>query len=228
MAAKIAAGTKTMDRTVQGVIAAVLAVVILAVAAYGSYLPLRKAELFISTLGSFQSQPPTSLQDFEGRLSTPLDYPSPIGQEELVRNTANSILGILQRGVGPTSTVMALVDFVQGYYDPIIARGKGMSFGQDLYLEGAMNELAFVATGEGSFLNATRQYYSEGVGLGPNRPQSLYGLFDVYRASGDATDAIAVGQKILSNWPSDQNVQAVLGSLLQQSHATSSQGVQAK
>ncbi len=225
---RIIVNANTMDRTVKGTIATALAIIILAVAAYGSYLPLRKAELFINTLGSFQSQPPTSLQDFEGRLAAPLDYPSPIGQEELVRNTANSVLGLLQRGVGSTSTVAAIVGFVQSYYDPIIARGKGMSFGQDVYLEGAMNELAFAGTEDTSFLNAAKQYYLEGLALGPNRPQTLYGLFGLYRASGDTTDAIAIGQKILSNWPSDASVQAALGSMLSQSQATSSRGVQTK
>jgi hypothetical protein len=81
-----------------------------------------------------------------------------------------------------------------------------MSFGQDLYLEGAINEIAFAETGDPTYLAAAQKWYSEGVTLGPNRPQSLYGLFDVYRAEGDSTDTIAVGTTILRNWPADTRI----------------------
>ena len=85
-----------------------------------------------------------------------------------------------------------------------------MSFGQDLYLEGAINEIAFAETGNPTYLAAAQKWYSEGVALGPNRPQSLYGLFDVYRAESDATDTIAVGTTILRNWPTDTNIQQAM------------------
>lgn len=211
---------KTMDRTYKTTIAAAIALCILAVAAYGSYMPMRKAQIFIGTLQSFQAQPPTSLQDLESRLSAGLDYPAPIGQEELVRNTANSILGLVQRGTDATTTAQ-LVGFLNNYYDPILARGKGMSFGQDVYLEGVVNEVAFARTGNQNYLASSLQYYREGNALGPNRPQPLYGLFDVYRAAGDVTDTQAVAQKILANWPTDQSIAPALAQFLISAKASS-------
>jgi hypothetical protein len=85
-----------------------------------------------------------------------------------------------------------------------------MSFGQDLYLEGAINEIAFANTGSPTYLAAAQKWYAEGVTLGPNRPQALYGLFDVYRAENDTTDTIAVGTTILRNWPTDTNIQQAM------------------
>jgi len=202
-----------MDRTLKGTIAVVISAFILFVAVYGSYMPMRKAQMFIGTLQSFQTQPPTSLQNLEDRLSIPLDYPSPIGQEELVRNTANSVLSLIQRGTDATTTA-ALINFLDGYYDPIIAQGRGMSFGQDVYLEGAVNEIAFVRTGDPSYLGKSLQYYRQGNALGPNRPQPLYGLFDVYRTIGDVTDTQATAQKILTNWPMDQSIPGALAQFL--------------
>jgi len=201
------------DRTYQRVIAIIIVAAIFGVALYGSYMPMRKAQMFIATLQDLQTSPATSLQDLETRLSTPLDYPSPIGQEELVRNMANSVLSFVQQSNDPSSTA-ALVGYLNSYYDPILAVGKGMSFGQDLYLEGAINETAFAGTGDPTYLAAAQQWYSEGVALGPNRPQSLYGLFDVYRAEGDATDTIAIGNKILTNWPSDAQIQQAMQEFL--------------
>jgi hypothetical protein len=195
------------DRTYQRVVAIIIVAAIFGIAAYGSYMPMRKAQMFITTLQALQTQQgqATSLQDLENKLSVPLDYPSPIGQEELVRNMANSVLSFVQQGGDATSTA-ALVGYLNSYYDPILNGGKGMSFGQDLYLEGAINEIAFATTGDPSYLVAAEKWYSEGVALGPNRPQSLYGLFDVYRASGDATDTIAIGTTILHDWPSDTRI----------------------
>jgi len=199
------------DRTYQKVVAIILVAVIFGVAIYGSYLPLRKAQIFIATLQGLQTQQgaATSLQDLENKLSVPLDYPSPIGQEELVRNMANSVLSFIQQGGDATSTA-DLIGYLNSYYDPILNTGKGMSFGQDLYLEGAINEIAFAGTGNPAYLVQAEKWYGEGVADGPNRPQSLYGLFDVYRAEGNASGTIMIGDKILQDWPSDTRIQAAL------------------
>jgi len=194
-----------MDRTVKQVIAVVVSLGILGISVYGSYLPMRKAEIFISTLQSLSAEPVSSLNELQQRLSMPLDYPSPIGQEELVRNTANNILGFISQSGDATSTAF-LVSFLNSYYNPIIARGKGMSFGQDLYLMGAVNETAFAHTGNPAYIEGAQKYYEEAVALGPNRPQALYGLFDIYRAEGNVQSTTAIGEKILSNWPTDASV----------------------
>lgn len=202
------------DRTYKITAAVIIVAIILGISVYGSYLPMRKAQMFIATLQNLQSSPATSLQDLESRLSVPLDYPSPIGQEELVRNMANSVLAFVQQGPDPTSTAN-LIGFMNSYYDPILNSGKGMSFGQDLYLEGAINEVAFAETGNQTYLQAAEKWYGEAVADGPNRPQALYGLFDVYRASGNTSGTIAIGERILQNWPSDIQIQQALMQYLQ-------------
>lgn len=194
-----------MTRITKQVIAVIASLGIVAVAFYGSYLPMRKAQIFITTLQSLQASPVSSLNELTARLAVPLNYPSPIGQEELVRNTANNILGFVSQGADPTSTAV-LISFLKGYYDPIINQGKGMSFGQDLYLMGAINELAYVHSGNPAYLAGAEKYYEMGVQLGPNRPQSLYGLFDVYRAEGNVASTTAIAEKILANWPTDTSV----------------------
>ena len=190
------------DRMYKKLTGVIIVALIFAVAVYGSFLPLRKGQAFIGTLQKIQTTPPSSLQDLESRLSDPLNYPSPIGQEELVRNVANSVLAFIQQSPDATSTAQ-LIGFLRSYYDPIITRGKGMSFGQDIYLEGAINEIAFVETKDPTYLRDSIMSYQEASVLGPNRPQALYGLFDDYRAANDATNTLAVASKILANWPSD-------------------------
>jgi hypothetical protein len=211
-----------MQRITKQVIAGIVTLFVLFMAVYGSYLPMRKAEMFITVLQSMQTKPLTSLGDLEGRVSPPLDAPSPIGQEELVRNLANSVLGFVQNNKD-ASTTAELMSFLHSYYDPILARGRGMSFGQDLYLMGATNEIAFVNVGDPAYLAASKQYYSEANMLGPNRPQALYGLFDVYRFGNDVPDVESTAQRILTDWPSDQTVRAGLAQFMQ-SEASSTPG----
>ncbi len=201
--------TNMEDRTYRITAAIIIVALIFGVALYGSYLPMRKAQMFIATLQGLQTTPATSLQDLESRVSIPLDYPSPIGQEEIVRNMANSVLAFVQQGADPTSTAQ-LIGFLNGYYAPILDSGKGMSFGQDVYLEGAINEIAFAETGDPTYLAAAKKWYTEAHALGPNRPQALYGLFDVYRAANDSSDTIAIAKQILANWPGDVRVQQAM------------------
>lgn len=194
------------DRTYQKTVAVIIVLVILGIAAYGSFLPMRKSQFFIATLQSLQQQPPTSVDDLKQRISPPLDYPSPVGQEELVRNVGNSVLGFVQSSHDKASIDLFL-GFLDGYYKPIVDRGKGMSFGQDLYILGAAHELAFANTGEPAYLELSRKYFEEAVALGPNRPQGLYGLLDVTRIMGDVTTTLQTAQTILTNWPTDERVQ---------------------
>ena len=219
--------TITMDTTVKRTIAVAVSILILGVSVYGSYLPLRKAQMFITTLQGLQTNPVSSLQDLENRVTTPLDYPSPIGQEELVRNLANSVLGFVQQGSGATSTA-EIVGFLNSYYDPILDRGKGMSFGQDLYLEGAINEIAFAETGGSTYLADAQKYYEEARADGPNRPQALFGLFDVYRAEGNVTGTIQVGDTILNNWPAETSVSTTLQQFLQEASVITATGTKKK
>ncbi len=202
-----------MSRTAKQLIAIVAAALLLVVAWWGSYTPMRKAQTFIATLQSFQTQPANSLQDLEQRLAVPLDYSAPIGQEELVRNMANNVLGFVQRS-GDATTTDALISFLRSYYDPILVRGRGMSFGQDLYIMGAIMETAYTRTQDPKYIVAAQDYYEEANRLGPNRPQALYGLFDVYRFQGNVASATAVAEKVLSQWPTDTKIKEGLEELL--------------
>lgn len=201
-----------MSSTLKKILGVLFSAFILSVAYYGSYLPLNKSEAFISALRSMQSI--KSLADFEQTFSAPLNMPSPIGQEELVRNTTNIVLNLVQQSNNP-DVVEKAIDFIESYYNPIIDRGRGMSFEQNLYVLGAVNESAFVKTKQARFLGDSEKYYSKGLELGPKRPQFLYGLYDVYRIEGNVDGVKAIAAQILSQWPEDERVSASFAEFLQ-------------
>jgi len=193
------------------IIALASSIFILFVAYYGSYLPLRKSQVFIATLQGLSSI--RSFNDFDNAVSVPLRLSSPIGQEELVRNTGNIVLNLVSNGQNP-EVMKAAVDFLESYYKPIIDSGHGMSFSQNLYILGIINQAGLIGTGEARYFEAAKNYYSEGLRLGPKRPQFLYGMFDVYRAENNVEKAKEIATQILNEWPSDDRVRKGIDDLI--------------
>ena len=85
-----------------------------------------------------------------------------------------------------------------------------MSFEQDLFIVGTMNEIAYLKTQDQKYLEGAQRYFEEGHELGPERPQFLYSLLDVYRLKKDIPRAIEVAQKILTLWPNDERLKNML------------------
>ncbi len=200
-----------MKHTARYIIASVLSILIIATWYVGSYEPFQKSQIFIRVLSlknGFQS-----VQELEDTFSGALDYPSPIGQEELVRNTGSYVLNFAQQS-NDAGVIIPLVQYTTRYFDPIIARGRGMSFGQDLYLLGVLNEVTLVKTKDPKYLQAAEGYYAKALELGPKRPQSLFGMFDVYRFAGDAAGAKRIADQILAQWPTDTKTKDALDAFL--------------
>ena len=203
-----------MNPDIKKAIAVSAAIFILLVAYYGSYLPMRKSTIFIDTMQS--SYKIKTISDFESMFSVPLDYASPIGQEELVRSMANTINGSIQNVADPKA-LNELVNYAEKYYAPIVARNKGMSFGQDIYLLGVMNEVAFLKTKEPKYLQAAEKYFKMELALGPKRPQGLYGLLDVYRIGGNIDEFKKIASQVLSQWPSDTRIADLINQTIKSS-----------
>lgn len=202
-----------MTPVIKKTIAAVLSGGVLVILYYGTFLPLRKSQQFIGTLNNLGSA--RSIDDFQERLSVPLDAPSPIGQEELVRNASNVIMNLMQQSDTEAETIALMLEYLDRYYSPILDRGKGMSFGQNLYIAGVIYEFAAVKTKNPDYLARSKEYFLRGLELGPNRPQSLYGLLDIYRLEGNAAQTRTIAERILELWPEDGRVRDLLNNMPQ-------------
>lgn len=197
------------DRTPQKIIAVACTVGLVAIAYIGSYLPYQKSSGFISSMQLFGTV--RSWDDLQAIMAAPLDAPSPIGQEELVRNSSNVIVNLVRAVGGPNKIdiIHRAMVFMGNYYGPILAKGRGLNFTQNLYVFSSLNEEAYVATNDPAYLAAAEKYLTEGLSLSPNRPQFLYGLFDVYRLEHNRAAAERTREKILELWPNDQQVRGI-------------------
>lgn len=201
-----------MEGIIKKIIAILVSVFILSVAYYGNFLPLHMSRTFIATLRDLQSI--KSLEEFESTMSVPLDIPSPVGKEELIRNMASIVMNLLQQNDKP-EVMKEAIRFLDHYYDPIIARGVGMSFEQNLYVLGTINQLVFVRTHDENYFLKTKKYYEQGLALGPKRPQFLYGVFDIYRTEGNVEKSQEVADQILAQWPDDQRIRDGMAKFLE-------------
>lgn len=199
-----------MNDTLKKIIAGVATVTIGILAWYGSYLPLSKSLAFIQALGSAPRV--HSWDDFKQTFSVPLDIPSPVGQEELVRNLGNTLIGIIGDNKNPQLAVEAL-GYIKQYYDPIVQAGRGINFDQNLYILGALNETALRQTRDSQYLREAEKYYEEGLALSPTRPQFLYSLLTLYQVDGKIDKAKKIAEQIVHQWPDDTKTKALLTTL---------------
>src|SRR3989338_7256236 len=104
-----------MNHQIKKVIAASATIFILFIGYYGSYLPMRKSMAYIEAMKSTSKI--KTIGDFKSTFDIPLKYPSPIGQEELVRSMANTTNGSIQ-GVSDPRIVDELMSYTEKYFEP--------------------------------------------------------------------------------------------------------------
>ena len=196
-----------MNQSAKHIIAVSLGIVILAIGIYGNYLPWRKSVAYVSA--SQKATSAKSLDELKKIFTPALKLNSPIGQPELVRNLANSLMSVVRSTDNP-ELIDASLKFLAEYYNPIIEKGSGMSFGQDLYLVGVIHEISAIQSKNPVYLDVSEQAFLSGVEASPNRPQYLYGLMDVYRFKQDGDRFKSVADKILENWPNDERTRKLV------------------
>ncbi|MBS3903231.1 MAG: tetratricopeptide repeat protein [Anaplasmataceae bacterium] len=193
-------------------IALVAAAIAIASVYYGSYLPLQKSQAFINTLRNMDRM--TTLDEVIRNFDQVFSISSPIGQEELIRHFANiAAQTVQQHGAQNPDLTRQIVQYLEEEYEPIISRGRGMSFTQNLFLLGAVNHAAFIQTKDPAYLERAISLFEEGRELSPDRPQFLYQLFGAYQIAGQKEKAIEVGERIIELWPNDENIKKGLEQL---------------
>ena len=198
------------DSLLKQIIAIIAVIFIAYVMYYGTYLPYAKSTAFIQFLENQNNI--HSLGEYLQAAAVPLDINSPVGQEELVKNTGSNIISIIQNIQDATITT-DLVNFIGRYYKPILRHPDGLNFAQNLLIWGTINEYAGFATKNPTEIETALQAFIEGLQLSPDRPQFLYSLFQMYQALRENSQAILVGKEILKNWPNDTQTAKALAQL---------------
>jgi len=202
-----------MNQLPKQIIAISTSFFILVMIFYGSYLPYKKSKTFISSLNALRSEQIRSFEQLDKIISSSLKINSPIGQEELVRQFLGIFSEFIIQNKDP-EVIDALLKYIKIYSDPILNRGKGLSFNQNLYLATNLYLTTYQQTKNNQYLKEAKKYIELSYSLGPKRPQALYPLFDIYRLEDNIEKAKEIGNQILTYWPDDESLKEVYDELL--------------
>jgi len=176
-----------------GIILAVLSIV------FGGIMPIEKSSLYISGLKQVSGM--RSTQEFKNTFATALNYPSPIGQEEVSKYLQSDILGIISQNKNEP-VGRDLVTFMEPYISEDNAR--------HLIAMGEMYGTLWNNFRKETDFQKAVGYYLKAYAIGPKLPPILYGIFSLYRAHGDMAQMKKFGNEILGYWPDDTNIKNAL------------------
>ena len=167
---------------------------------FGSYLPLVKAQRFISALRA----PIQSIGDFKNNFNHAFDFYSPIGDEEAFKFLSSHTLRLISLKGQPEEVMREVVTYIEP--------------------QAFMNDVRHLLNLASIYVTLWRQYdndadfqkaityYEQILAIGPKLPHALYGLLDLYRLKGDTEKMREISEIILKYWPNDERVKQVLES----------------
>jgi len=170
---------------------------------FASYLPLRKSQRFIRVLRGMGSV--RTVGDFTSTLESALAFPSPVGQEEVVKFAAGNVLEVISQQGQQENAARKIVDYIEPYMFKNDVR--------HLLTLAQMYEVLWKHYGHEEDFAKAEYYYRQGLSVNPTIPPLLYGLLSLYNEHRDREKLAEVATTILANWPDDARVQQLLFTL---------------
>lgn len=202
-----------MNPTIKKSIAFLFTVFILFLMYFGAYRPLKKSQLYIQAMVALQSGKIKSVKDFTDKFNSALKFYSPIGQDEVVSYYTGGILANVINQQANPQVVEVLIKDVEQWIEPIVKKGKGFGYSQNLYNFAMIYELAAEKLKSAEYLQKSVDLFYEGLKNSPNRKLFLKGLFSVCQLTGDNEKLKEIGEIILRFWPEDREIKEALGKL---------------
>lgn len=177
----------------------ILASVIIILASYfliwGAVLPWNMAGNYIDALRSAR-QEKISLDGFVDLFSGVLNYPSPVGQEEVVKFLSGDLKGMVANQEEPVAR--ALADFIDPYLFKTDVR--------HLLTRAEINYTLWKRFNKQEDFIKTAEAYQEAGKIGTFLPQPLYGLYNIFLEGGQKDLAQRTGKEILRLWPTETRI----------------------
>lgn len=191
----------------------VMVIVIIVIAIYfGSFLPLRKSQSLVRAMRSVGAA--RTVDDLEKILSQSLDFYSPVGQDESMRQVATLISDVLTRQKDfPREIADELLNFSVKYFNPVIESGYGGNLSRNFVILGQIYQVAGFRYNDSAYFEKAVDYYKQGLIYSPNRPQFLYNLFNIYLNQKNFASAKEIGEQITRYWPNDNKIKEELNKI---------------
>ncbi len=171
---------------------------------FGSYLPFKKSQRYITALRTVQARNVHSIQDFEQTFNYALLFYSPVGDEEVAKFLSNDIARIVSQENQQEAVRRELIRYIEDVMDKNNVR--------HLLTLGEMYRVLWSTYHRQEDYQKVEGYYRKALTLGPDLPPVLYNVFDLYRSHNDLENALLIAKKIFSLWPDDVKIKTFLDS----------------
>lgn len=179
------------------VVSTLLIILTLAGIIWGAIFPFTKARMYMEAFNVELA----SVGDFVNVFEAVIDFPSPVGDEEVTR----LLSGVVERAL--------LTDIPEEVASALVRYWESKAYKNNprhlLAAASLYQNLWYRYKGEEYFEKAERYYLIVEL-FSPNLPQALYSLFEMYRGIEDEDKIREYGEKILSFWPQDERVRDFL------------------
>lgn len=164
---------------------------------FGSVRSFIKGRKYIDALG--EKKQITSVEEFKSVFKEVLEYKAPLSDDEIVKFISGDVIDMISGGKQQEEVVRELLSFIEEYIDEkdaihLLNTGRSYHF---LWIQYGQKEEDF---------KKAEEYYTKVLDFAPKLPPALYGILDLYRASGNAEKAKEYGERILKLWPEDTRV----------------------
>lgn len=202
-----------MSTTFKQLIATIIVITAIGMAYFGAYLPLRKGQMQIDAVINLQSGKVRNIDDLNGLFNPVLDFYSPIGQDELTQYYLGILINIINQQT-EKQVIDVLIKQAEGRMAPILEKGTGFSFNQNLYTFGSIYKIAALKFHDLDYYQKAINIFQMGLKYSPNRSIFLKGLFELYSANkDDQTKALEIGKTILEYYPNETKVREFVESM---------------
>ncbi len=192
-----------MNTIVKKTIIAIFIVVVFVGLYFGAYLPYKKANAFITTIHLLQSV--ESVDELKYRFDEVLNINSPVARDEVAGFTLNQLTNLIRNGLSEEVGGL-IVGYAEEIARPILADPQSPELTKTILKMGIVYQTAWSVYENKVYAEAAENLYLRGLEVSPDRPQFLYGLFDLYLSEGRVREAIEVGEQITAIWPADSLV----------------------
>jgi tetratricopeptide (TPR) repeat protein len=182
-------------------IIAISATIVILIAMYlGSFLPLRKSQIYIKAMFNFQSGKVHSVEDFVGLFGSALNFYSPIGQDEVVSYYSGILANVINQQ-NNEQVIEILLKESEKWMEPILKAQKGFVFNQNLYNFAVVYKIAGLKFKNEIYYQKSLDLFNEGLKYSPNRLIFLGGLYELYQAKGDNEKMKEISEIVLKYYP---------------------------
>ncbi len=167
---------------------------------FGAYLPLRKAQLYISALNEVRNV--RTMEGFREMFLKAFAFYSPIGDEEMAKFFGNDTINIVLQQKQNEAVAREFVAFTK----PFLMKNNV----RHLIILSNLHSILWKEYGRKADFVQAENYLRTALVFGPKLPPVLYGLLDLYQYRGDREKIREIATTILTYWPSDTDVQTIL------------------